>query len=265
MKDSDYLEGRLYVGSLNPNTTRDDLERVFSKYGKIIDLWLARNPPGFAFVEFSNQHDADDCLRALDGSTLMGRQIKVELSRAIPGARGRGRDRSGRGGGRGRGGRRDYASSDSYGDSAYRSRSPMRRSNRSPAQYSPPRGRDYARRDYGRDTLPPIRSRDYGSRDTRAPYSPPPSSYGSSRYDSGGYDRGGYDRLSSSYDRGSPYDRPSTYDRVGAYDRSPLGASSYSSYERSSGYDRGSGYSRGGAYERRDYDRAPRRSPPPRR
>ncbi|PIK62733.1 putative RNA-binding protein Rsf1 isoform X2 [Apostichopus japonicus] len=96
--DSDYLEGRLYVGGLNHSATKDDVERAFSKYGKIIDLWLARNPPGFAFVEFSSQHDADECLRALDGSDFMGNQIKVELSRAMPGGRGRGRGRGGRGG-----------------------------------------------------------------------------------------------------------------------------------------------------------------------
>lgn len=123
----------MYVGGLNHSATKDDVERAFSKYGKIIDLWLARNPPGFAFVEFSSQHDADECLRALDGSDFMGNQIKVELSRAMPGGRGRGRGRGGRGGrggGRGSGGRdrdRGYSSSDSYSDYAYRSRSPMRR------------------------------------------------------------------------------------------------------------------------------------------
>lgn len=270
MKDSDYLEGRLYVGGLNPSATKDDVERAFSKYGKIIDLWLARNPPGFAFVEFSSQHDADECLRALDGTDFMGSTIKVELSRAMPGGRGRGRGRGGRGGrggGRGPGGGRDrdrgYASSDSYSEYAYRSRSPIRR--RSPAPYSPPRNRDYR----GRDPLPPLRSRDYAGRDrsprdSRASYSLSQSSY-SSRYDSP-YDRG-YDRLGSSYDRGSAYDRPSPYDRVSAYDRPSLGGgggNSYSSYDRPSTFDRGNAYPRQ-SYDRRDYDRAPRRSPPPRR
>lgn len=40
----------------------------FSNYGAIRSIWVARKPPGFAFVEFEDPRDADDCVRQADGT-----------------------------------------------------------------------------------------------------------------------------------------------------------------------------------------------------
>lgn len=43
-------------------------------------MWVARNPPGFAFIEFEIPRDAADAVRELDGWTMCGCRVRVELS-----------------------------------------------------------------------------------------------------------------------------------------------------------------------------------------
>ncbi|KAI3516306.1 hypothetical protein L1887_15220 [Cichorium endivia] len=65
-----------------------------SAYGVLRSVWVARRPPGYAFVEFDDCRDALDAIRALDGKNGW----RVELSHNSKG---------GGGGGRGRGGGED--------------------------------------------------------------------------------------------------------------------------------------------------------------
>ena len=57
---------RLHVGDLNERVTQDDLERAFSRYGEIKEVWMARNPPSFAFIVFRDARDAAAALRDMD-------------------------------------------------------------------------------------------------------------------------------------------------------------------------------------------------------
>ena len=41
---------KLYIGNIPNDTREEELEEKFRKYGRIDSIWLARNPPGFAFV-----------------------------------------------------------------------------------------------------------------------------------------------------------------------------------------------------------------------
>ncbi|KRG03306.1 probable splicing factor, arginine/serine-rich 6 [Drosophila mojavensis] len=95
---------KVYVGDLGNNARKNDLEYVFGAYGSLRSVWIARNPPGFAFVEFESARDAADAVRGLDGRTLCGRRARVELSTgkyARSGAGGGGGGGSGGGGGGG--------------------------------------------------------------------------------------------------------------------------------------------------------------------
>ncbi|KAJ8260243.1 hypothetical protein GJAV_G00178730 [Gymnothorax javanicus] len=84
------LDCKVYVGNLGNNGNKTELERAFGYYGPLRSVWVARNPPGFAFVEFEDPRDATDAVRELDGRTLCGCRVRVELSNGEKRSRSRG-------------------------------------------------------------------------------------------------------------------------------------------------------------------------------
>lgn len=71
---------KVYVGDLGNHARKNELEDSFGYYGPLRSVWIARNPPGFAFVEFESARDAEDAVRGLDGRTICGRRARVEVS-----------------------------------------------------------------------------------------------------------------------------------------------------------------------------------------
>jgi len=76
------LGKKLYVGNISFNTTEEDLRRVFERHGSVdsVNVITDRDTGrarGFAFVEMSEASAAQDAIRALDGSDLTGRSIRV--------------------------------------------------------------------------------------------------------------------------------------------------------------------------------------------
>uniref|UniRef100_A0A2K6GAB2 Serine and arginine rich splicing factor 7 n=1 Tax=Propithecus coquereli TaxID=379532 RepID=A0A2K6GAB2_PROCO len=65
-------ETKVYVGNLGTGA------------GPLRTVWIARNPPGFAFVEFEDPRDAEDAVRGLDGRGICGSRVRVELSTGMP-------------------------------------------------------------------------------------------------------------------------------------------------------------------------------------
>nr|AFK35693.1 unknown [Lotus japonicus] len=93
--DDKYGNTRLYVGRLSSRTRSRDLERVFSRYGRVRDVDMKRD---YAFVEFSDPRDADDARYNLDGRDVDGSRLIVEFAKGVPrgsreGGGGRDRDR----------------------------------------------------------------------------------------------------------------------------------------------------------------------------
>lgn len=84
---------KIYVGDLSTSSTKEDIEDAFSYYGSIRNVWVARNPPGFGFVEFEDRRDAEDAVRGFDGREINGRKVRVEMSNPQK-MRGRDRERA---------------------------------------------------------------------------------------------------------------------------------------------------------------------------
>ncbi|KAF4674659.1 Serine/threonine-protein kinase ulk2 [Perkinsus chesapeaki] len=103
-------ERKVYVGNLEEGTREEELEAVFKRYGGLESVWVARNPPGFAFVTFDDARDADDACRGEDGKDFNGRSMRVEIARR----------KSGKGKGKGKGYSNWYRGGDrEYGSGGY--------------------------------------------------------------------------------------------------------------------------------------------------
>lgn len=37
---------KVYIGNLSPQTTKNEVEKAFNRYGELKNVWVARNPPG---------------------------------------------------------------------------------------------------------------------------------------------------------------------------------------------------------------------------
>uniref|UniRef100_A0A914VAP5 RRM domain-containing protein n=1 Tax=Plectus sambesii TaxID=2011161 RepID=A0A914VAP5_9BILA len=179
------VDAKVYIGNLGNDGDEETISEAFKRFGRIKAVFIAKRPPGFAFVEFEDARDAEDAVADMDGRTLCGRKIRVEMSSGRsrwPGGRppsyllrkpapryvrspprGDSRFSSSSGGGRRDGG--------GYNNGDHRRRSRSRTWSRSPVRShddrhrrrpSPPRSRDADRRRSRReDDSPPRRSRDH--------------------------------------------------------------------------------------------------------
>jgi RNA recognition motif-containing protein len=100
------MAAKLYVGNLSFQTTEEDLRELFEKHGKVESVAIITDREtgrarGFGFVEMSSAAEAQAAIRALDGTSMDGRPLKVNEAQAKSRDGGSGRPSGGFGGGRG--------------------------------------------------------------------------------------------------------------------------------------------------------------------
>jgi RNA recognition motif-containing protein len=72
----------LYVGNLAYGVTEEELRNTFAPYGEVASVNLITDKfsgqsKGFAFVEMPSNSEADAAIKALNGTALNGRNLKV--------------------------------------------------------------------------------------------------------------------------------------------------------------------------------------------
>jgi cold-inducible RNA-binding protein len=103
---------KLYVGNLTFNTTEQDLEEQFGRFGQVNSASIITDRDtgrsrGFAFVELDSKESAQAAIEALNGKELDGRALTVNEAKPRE-DRGNNRGGSGRGSFGGDSSRRRY-------------------------------------------------------------------------------------------------------------------------------------------------------------
>jgi RNA recognition motif-containing protein len=114
---------RLYVGNLPYSATEEQLTELFGRAGKVDNVRVMRDMAtgrarGFAFVEMSNDDEAQKAISQFNEQDMDGRPLVVNEARPKPeGGFGGGGGNRGGGGGRGGsgGGGRNFESEDFSG------------------------------------------------------------------------------------------------------------------------------------------------------
>jgi cold-inducible RNA-binding protein len=103
------MSNKLFVGGLSWNTNDETLRDGFAQHGKVVEAKVVTDRDtgrsrGFGFVTMGDPAGTETAMRAMDGSTLDGRVIRVNEAND----RGAGGGGGGGGGGRGPGGGGGY-------------------------------------------------------------------------------------------------------------------------------------------------------------
>ncbi len=80
------MENKIYVGNLSFTTTEDELRTLFAQAGSVTSVAMIKDrdtgqSKGFAFIEMSNQAEAEKAIQMFNGKTLGSRELKVNLAR----------------------------------------------------------------------------------------------------------------------------------------------------------------------------------------
>ena len=55
------------MADIGLDPSKREIEKHFERYGPLIEVWVAKNPPCFAFVVYKYKDDADAAIREMDG------------------------------------------------------------------------------------------------------------------------------------------------------------------------------------------------------
>ncbi|XP_059172091.1 serine/arginine-rich splicing factor 4-like isoform X1 [Physella acuta] len=75
-------DGAIYVGRLSKSTRTRDLEEIFEPYGRLLRCDIKYGTEmAYAFIDFEDRRDAEDCVKYEHGRELNGQSIIVEWAK----------------------------------------------------------------------------------------------------------------------------------------------------------------------------------------
>ena len=77
---------KMYVGNLSYDTTELDLRTLFAEHGEVTEVHVPMDrdtgrPRGFAFVTMDSKSSMVKAIKALDGTEVDGRNLRVNEAR----------------------------------------------------------------------------------------------------------------------------------------------------------------------------------------
>ncbi|CAF0931457.1 unnamed protein product [Rotaria sp. Silwood1] len=72
---------RLHLSDLAIGVSRRQIEKLVRPYGPLNEVWVASNPPCFAFINFRHRADGERALKELDGKVVGGSRIGLSWAR----------------------------------------------------------------------------------------------------------------------------------------------------------------------------------------
>jgi cold-inducible RNA-binding protein len=80
------MSTNIYVGNLAYNTDSAGLRKLFSEYGEVTSAQVVEDRDtgrsrGFGFVEMSSADDAQKAISAINGKSVDGRQLNVNIAK----------------------------------------------------------------------------------------------------------------------------------------------------------------------------------------
>ena len=99
------MSNKLFVGGLPWSTDDAELQQAFAPYGEVVDAKVVTDREtgrsrGFGFVTYTSEAEATAARDAMDGASLGGRRLRVDLATERPRGDRPGGDRPGGPGGR---------------------------------------------------------------------------------------------------------------------------------------------------------------------
>lgn len=81
-------ENQLFICKLNPATQEEDLELIFSRFGKIVSCELVRDKTTgeslqYGFIDYENKEDCERAYMKMDGVLIDDRRIHVDFSQSV--------------------------------------------------------------------------------------------------------------------------------------------------------------------------------------